>query len=121
MTSQIVLMNKLGLAVASDSSLTMTRGDNRRTYASAEKIFPLGTDHKVAILHSGSVEFMDHPFAVLLTEWMKSLQRPFGSVGEYADSFCNWLAHRQDLFSEEAQANFLQRLMEEYLLDIHKT
>ena len=121
MTSQIVLMNKLGLAVASDSSLTMTRGDNRRTYASAEKIFPLGPDHKVAILHSGVVEFMDHPFEVLLTEWVKSLQRPYGTLDEYADSFCSWLAHRQDLFSEESQASFLENLVTEYLLDIRST
>jgi hypothetical protein len=121
MTSQIVLMNKLGLAVASDSSLTMTRGDNRRTYASAEKIFPLGPDHKVAILHSGVVEFMGHPFEVLLTEWAKSLQRPYGTLDEYAESFCNWLAHRQDLFSEESQANFLNSLLKNYLLDVRAT
>ena len=121
MTSQIVLMNKIGLAVASDSSLTMTRGDNRRTYASAEKIFPLGPDHKVAILHSGVVEFMDHPFEVLLTEWIKSLQRPYGTLDEYADSFCSWLAHRQDLFSEESQASFLENFITEYLLEIRST
>ena len=121
MTSQIVLMNKIGLAVASDSSLTMTRGDNRRTYASAEKIFPLGPVHKVAILHSGVVEFMEHPFEVLLTEWMKSLQRPFGTLDEYADSFCSWLSHRQDLFSEEAQANFLENFISEYLLEVRSS
>ena len=121
MTSQIVLMNKLGLAVASDSSLTMTRGDNRRTYASAEKIFPLGPDHKVAILHSGVVEFMEHPFAVLLTEWVKSLQRPFGTLDDYVDSFCSWLAHRQDLFPEESQAVFLESLVTKYLLGVRST
>jgi hypothetical protein len=120
MTSQIVLMNKIGLAVASDSSLTMTRGDNRRTYASAEKIFPLDKNHKVAILHSGTVEFMEHPFEVLLTEWAKSLQRPFASLDEYADSFCNWLSHRQDLFPEEYQSSFFQDLLTEYFLDVRR-
>lgn len=121
MTSQIVLMNKIGLAIASDSSLTMTRGDNRRTYASAEKIFPLGAEHKVAVLHSGTVEFMEHPYEVLLTEWIKSLQKAYGTLEEYADSFCSWLAHRQDLFPEESQAEFLESLVTEYLLETRST
>ncbi|CAN2188704.1 hypothetical protein MCEMRE212_00470 [Candidatus Nanopelagicaceae bacterium] len=120
MTSQIVLMNKIGLAVASDSSLTMSRGDNRRTYASAEKIFPLDKNHKVAILHSGTVEFMEHPFEVLLTEWSKSLQRPFGTLDEYVESFCIWLAHRQDLFPEESQLEFFEDLLTGYYLEVRR-
>ena len=120
MTSQIVLMNKTGVAIASDSSLTMTRGDNRRTYASAEKIFPLNKNHKVAILHSGPVEFMEHPFEVLLTEWSHSLTKAFGSIDEYADSFCNWLSHRQDLFPEESQLEFFEDLVTNYYLETRK-
>ena len=120
MTAQIVLMNKIGIAIASDSSLTMSRGDNRRTYASAEKIFPLDKSHKIAILHSGTVEFMEHPFEVLLTEWSKSLQRPFGTVEEYGESFCNWLAHRQDLFSEEAQLAYFEDLLTGYFLEVRR-
>lgn len=118
MTSQIVLMNKLGLAVASDSSLTMTIGDNRRTYASAEKIFPLGSNHKVAILLSGVTEFMQHPYEVLLIEWNKSLQKSYSTLEEYTESFCSWIAHRQDLFPEESQAEFLEQFLTEYLMKI---
>ena len=121
MTSQIVLMNKIGLAVASDSSLTMVRGDNRRTYASAEKIFPIGSEHKVAILHSGAVEFMEHPYEVLLTEWKKSLQRPFSTLDDYVESFCDWLTHRQDLFPDSSQATFLEDFMTQYLLEVRST
>jgi hypothetical protein len=119
-TAQIVLMNKIGIAIASDSSLTMSRGDNRRTYASAEKIFPLNKNHKIAILHSGTVEFMEHPFEVLLTEWSKSLQRAFGTVEEYGDSFCNWLAHRQDLFSEDDQLAYFEDLLTGYFLEVRR-
>ena len=118
MTSQIICMNKLGLAAASDSSVTISRGDNRRTYASAEKIFSLGPEHKVIVLHSGTTEFLDHPFEVLITEWKKTLSRPLQKLDDYVDSLINWISHRQDLFSEELQTDFLKNLAREYLLDI---
>jgi hypothetical protein len=121
MTSQIVLMNKIGLAIASDSSLTMTRGSNRRTYASAEKIFPLGPDHKVAVLHSGHVEFMSHPYEVLISEWNRSLSKPFATLEDYALSFTSWLSHRQDLFTEESQSEFLEGFITDYLLEVRQT
>ena len=118
MTSQIICMNKLGLAAASDSSVTISRGNNRRTYASAEKIFSLGPDHKVIVLHSGTTEFLDHPFEVLLTEWKKTLNRPLQKLDDYVDNFINWISHRQDLFSEDLQNEFLKNLAREYLLVI---
>jgi hypothetical protein len=111
-------MNKLGLAAASDSSVTISRGNNRRTYASAEKIFSLGPEHKVILLHSGTTEFLDHPFEVLITEWKKTLNRPLQKLDDYVDSLINWISHRQDLFSEELQSEFLKDLAREYLLDI---
>jgi hypothetical protein len=111
-------MNKLGLAAASDSSVTISRGNNRRTYASAEKIFSLGPDHKVIVLHSGTTEFLDHPFEVLLTEWKKTLNRPLQKLDDYVDNFINWISHRQDLFSEDLQNEFLKKLAREYLLVI---
>ena len=120
MTSQIVLMNKLGLAIASDSSLTISRGDNRRTYGSAEKIFTVGPEHKVAVLHSGSVDFMKHPFEVLLTEWRKSIARPLPLLQDYSDSFISWLSHRQDLFNQENQNDYQESNSQEYFLEVRR-
>ena len=119
-TSQIVLMNKLGIAIASDSSLTISRGDNRRTYGSAEKIFTVGPDHNVAVLHSGSVEFMKHPYEVLLTEWRKSITRPLPLLQDYSESFISWLSHRQDLFNQENQNRYQEDISEEYFLEVRR-
>ena len=120
MTSQIVLMNKLGIALASDSALTIRLGDNRRTYGSAEKIFQIGPEHKVAVLHSGSTEFMGYPYEVLITEWRKTLTRPLSTLRAYADSFVRWLSHRPDLFSQEVQEGFVEYHAREYFLELRR-
>jgi hypothetical protein len=120
MTTQVIAMNKLGLAVASDSSLTISRGDKRRTYGSAEKILLLGPSHMVVVLHSGVTEFMDHPFEVLITEWKRTVTKPLQKLEDYADSFINWISHRQDLFDEKSQIKFLSSIVRDYLLDVRK-
>jgi hypothetical protein len=114
-------MNKLGLAAASDSSVTISRGDNRRTYASAEKVFSLGPEHKVIVLHSGTTEFLQHPFEVLITEWKKTINRPLQKLDDYVDSLLNWISHRQDLFSEELQGEFLRKVATDYLIEIRQS
>ena len=120
MTSQIVLMNKLGVSLATDSSVTIRHGENTRTYGSAEKIFPLSAEHKVALLHSGSTEFMGHPYEVLITEWKKSLNRPLGEIKTYAESFVRWLSNRSDLFSQDLQEEFVENHATDYFLDLRK-
>jgi len=114
-------MNKLGLAVASDSSVTLSRGEIRRTYASAEKVYSLGPEHRVVVLHSGTVDFLQHPFEVLITEWKRSLSRPLQKLDDYVDSLLNWISHRQDLFSEELQNKFLRKVAEDYLLGVRNS
>ena len=113
-------MNKLGIALASDSALTIQLGDNRRTYGSAEKIFQIGPEHKVAVLHSGSTEFMGYPYEVLITEWRKTLTRPLSTLRAYADSFVRWLSHRPDLFSQEVQEGFVEYHAREYFLELRR-
>jgi hypothetical protein len=113
-------MNKLGIALASDSALTIQLGDNRRTYGSAEKIFQIGSEHKVAVLHSGSTEFMGYPYEVLITEWRKTLTRPLSTLRAYADSFVRWLSHRPDLFSQEVQEGFVEYHAREYFLELRR-
>jgi hypothetical protein len=113
-------MNKLGISLATDSSVTIRHGENTRTYGSAEKIFPLSEDHQVALLHSGSTEFMGHPYEVLITEWKKTLSRPLAEVKSYAESFVRWLSQRSDLFSQELQEEFVEDHATEYFLDLRK-
>ena len=100
MTSQVVLFNGYGVAMASDSALTMS---GSRVYDTAEKIVPLPNPHQVAVLMSGNAVLCNYPYTLLLGEWARSLgPTRLGAVIDYANSFLNWL-DTSALFAEEQE------------------
>jgi len=114
-TSQLILGNGRGLAIASDSAATV-RG---RTYEDATKIFPLRQPHRVAILQAGGVNLLGMPVSVLVNEWQETLGDARMSVEGYRDSFMSWLGHNlskwttqtaMDDQAYDALKNELQRL-----------
>ena len=87
MTTQVVLMNGLGIALASDSAVTA----GGKVLNSSEKIFPLPAPHKAALLTSGNAEFMGIPWEVIFSAWSEGLDRPLGSMLEYRESLQKFL------------------------------
>ena len=122
MTAQVVIMNKLTAALASDSSVTMSRnGEIKRSFLTAEKIFPLGQPHRVAVLSSGDAELLGVPFALLLAEWGRSLEdEPRGRVSDYASSFCSWVEQQSGLFTTDAQDDYLSWVLRDYFLAVRR-
>lgn len=121
MTSQVVVMNRMAAAVASDSSVTMSSGNQiLRSYPTAEKIFPLALPHRLAILHGGCTDLLRVPYGVLLSEWHRSLTTPLGRVSDYADSFSCWLEEQTGLFDDANQTNFLDWILRDYFLAVRK-
>ena len=119
MTAQIALLNGLCASVASDSLVTVGRGDNVRTMKTADKMFDTGPGHSVAVLHSGSTHFMQVHFEVLMTEWRRSLGDPLPTLADYATSYCDWLVEQKHLFGEESQDLMLTWLLDDVYLSIH--
>jgi hypothetical protein len=120
MTAQVALLNKLAVALASDSSLTITRfSETRRSFPSADKITPLPEPHQIAVMHSGNTERLGVPYGLLLGEWSRSL--PAGvlpRVGEYAGAFVSWLADQKALFDEQAESEYLDWMLRDYFLAV---
>jgi len=94
MTSQLILGNGFGVAVASDSAVTM--GNPGRTYEDAEKIHPLADPHRLAVLQSGGVNLLGMPVGVLLEDWKNSLGGRQRTVEGYRDNFLSWLQDNLD-------------------------
>lgn len=114
MTSQIVLMNGFGVALASDSTVTL--GDSR-TYDTAEKVVALPLPHRIAVMHSGRVRIGNLPYSVLVGEWVRQLgTKALRSSAAYAKSFQDWLANNPQWFSTEEDKleiiNFIERRAE---------
>jgi len=89
MTCQVILGNGHGLAIASDTTVTI---DGRSTHDTAQKIHPMRLPHRMAVLHAGSVNFHGMPYGVLIEEWIHSLgDVQLRYVDAYVNSFVDWL------------------------------
>jgi hypothetical protein len=87
LTTQVVLMNGLGVALASDSAVTA----GGKVMNTSEKVFELSSPHRVAVLSSGRAEFMGHPWEVLLSAWAGSLESPLATMEDYRESLYRFL------------------------------
>lgn len=112
-------MNKIAAALASDSSVTMSTGNQvLRSYPTAEKIFPLTHPHRLAVLHNGCTELLRVPYAVLLAEWHRTLTAPLARVSDYATSFLMWIEAQTGIFDDANQDNFLEWMLRDYFLAV---
>jgi len=99
MTSQLVMGNGNGLALASDSAATY----GPRTYEDATKIRHLRDPHRVAILQAGGVDLLGMPVGVLMEEWQQTLGDRQMTLEGYRDSFMSWLGHNLNKWTTDAE------------------
>jgi hypothetical protein len=113
MTSQLILLNGFGVALASDSAMTL---GNKRTYETAEKIIPLPSPHRLAVLHAGSVTIHGMPYSVLVNEWATTLgSTPLRTVALYRQNFLSWLNDNHDWVTPgRATDDFMYQLRDIY-------
>ncbi len=63
MTCEVAVMNKLGVALAADSAVTL--GDGHKTYHNADKLFQLSPVAPVGIMTYGAAEMMGVPWEMV--------------------------------------------------------
>ena len=126
MTSQIILINQLGVGIASDTLMTSGAPKGKKTTPSSNKIFELGDSHSVVVLHCGDVFLGGIDFELLVNEWSYSLKESFSTVSEYAVSFEKWLKLFKaiPIDSSDILHHYFCSLFEEFAealdLDLHR-
>ena len=120
MTAQIIIMNKLCIGVASDSSVTlMGQRGPQRTFPTAEKIFPLPAPHTLVVVHSGSTELLGVPYSVMVGEWIRTLpSEPLPTVADYGAHLRDWMAHQASLFTRKEQDAYFSMMVRETFLAV---
>jgi len=104
MTCQVILGNGHGLAIASDTTVTI---DGRSTHDTAQKIHPMRLPHRMAVLHAGSVNFHGMPYGVLIEEWIHSLgDVQLRYVDAYVNSFVDWLTDNLERISRSEDRDY---------------
>lgn len=92
MTSQLVIMNQLAIAVATDTLTSRQSGGDWKTTPSASKLYELPAPAIGVVLHSGYVAIGRTSWRLLVREWSRSsipLSAP--TMSDYRDAFGAWV------------------------------
>ncbi|WP_062050353.1 hypothetical protein [Bacillus sp. JCM 19034] len=121
MTAEIVVMNTGGIALATDSALTI-RG--QKVYNSANKLFHFSKEHTIGVMTYGLSSMFHVPWETLIKVFEKKLNsHAFDTVKEYMEDFLQFLNQNnydqfmtevnEERFIDQTLYSNLNRLYEE--------
>ncbi|EQD51878.1 hypothetical protein B2A_06767, partial [mine drainage metagenome] len=75
MTCEVAVMNKRGIALAADSAVTLSdnKGNAKKIYHTAEKLFSLSPELPVAIMTYGAADIMGVPWETVVKVYAQKL------------------------------------------------
>ena len=103
MTAEIGVMNRLGVALAADSAVTLGGGDGK-IYTSVDKLFQLSPIAPVGVMIYGRADICGIPWETVIKTYRSQLGTTlFGSIGEYQENFLMFLKSQKKMFSQSWQ------------------
>ena len=113
MTAEVAILNKSAVSLATDSAVTIGKGnsvDGVKVYDSADKLFEVSNAEPVALMLYNGMDFAEIPFAVLIKSFRDTCA-DFESVEQYGDEFLKFLNERAKKSSDPVKERILQRLV----------
>lgn len=101
MTAEIAVLNKHGVALASDSAVTISHAQGDKVFNSVNKLFTMSKYAPVGVMVYGDADFMDVPWEPLIKVYRSQLgKKRFATIEAYAADFARFL-ERHRLFSDK--------------------
>lgn len=93
MTCEIIVANRLGVALAADSAVTYSRNDGNQTFSSgANKIFQLASTRPVAAMIYNNANLESIPWEIIIKEYRSCLSsNGFNQLSEYKKNIIDFL------------------------------
>lgn len=101
MTAQIAILNKHGIALATDSAVTITGNEKNKVYNSANKLFSLSDNSPVGIMIYGTAQFLGVPWETIIKLYREKNknEEPFETLEEYCVNFFEYIIEDEVLNS----------------------
>jgi hypothetical protein len=113
MTSEVVVMNSLAVALAADSAATVSDGRDNKVYNSANKLFMLSKYHPVGVMVYNNSSLLGVPWETILKMFRDELgATEFDTLEEYGTELIKYLDENTSLFPESVQVKFYLNLVE---------
>lgn len=114
MTSEVVVMNNLAVALATDSAATVSDGRDNKVYNSANKLFMLSKCYPVGVMVYDNSSLLGIPWETILKLFREQhlKTRSFDHLEDYGDELIHYLDGNLELFPEKAQRKFFLDMVE---------
>ncbi len=117
MTSEVVVMNRLAVALAADSAVT-AEGHNK-VHNSANKLFMLSRTHPVGIMVYNNAALMSLPWETLIKAYRAQLgDTEFERLEDYGEDFVKFVELQAQHFGRDTQKKFFLELVDLYFAEI---
>ena len=117
MTSEVVVMNRAGVALAADSAVTVEMGDSKRVRHSALKVFRLSKYRPVGVMVYNNASLLGVPMETIIKLFRRHLgKQAYGTLQEYGNALIRYLDGNDALFPIDIEDRyFLHAVETEYL------
>lgn len=120
MTSEVVLMNRLAVAMAADSAVSIDTGSGHKIFQSANKLFTLSKHRPVGAMIYNNAHALDVPWETITKLYRDTLgDRSFDKLSEYANDFLEWLDSNSFVFGGCSEEEHYFRDIKQYIQRIH--
>ena len=114
MTSQVVLMNLYGVALASDTLASRKADDGWITSEGNNKIWSI-PGHQVQALHYGNTILGGIPHKIQFEAWTRTLTKPLPNIQAYVTSYKNYCQSAKSIHSRQIEGFDLKRVFKDAL------
>ncbi len=113
MTSEVVVMNRMGVALAADSAVTLDMGDSSKVRDSALKLFMLSKYHPVGVMVYNNAQLLGVPLETIIKLFRRHLgRRGSDTLREYGDELISFLDGNNTLFPDAVQTRYFLNALE---------
>lgn len=100
MTAEIAVLNRLGVALAADSAVTISSAGSSKVFNSADKLFELSEKFPVGIMINDNMDCFGVPWEIIIKDFRKSHGATSRqTIEEWVRTFLECVENRPDLKS----------------------
>ncbi|MGD0142004.1 MAG: hypothetical protein ABSC92_02485 [Rhizomicrobium sp.] len=109
MTTEIAVSNQLGIALATDSAVTITGGGHTKVFDTADKLFELSANYPVAVMINGNMDCLGTPWEILIKDF-RNIEggKPRGGIVKWARDFLSYIEQHNG-GTEDSPGGFVDR------------
>jgi hypothetical protein len=115
-------MNRLAVALAADSAVTVQTGQRNKIYNTANKLFMLSRRRPVGIMVYNNGSLLGVPWETLIKVFRAQFdEQELPTLEEYAEAFIAFVEGRTDLFTAEVQTRYFLDMVEANFVELSRS